>query len=115
MGLETTRYASGRLADLVSQNETDGYFACGLMAGLQRSGPTLEPLRAGMLWLDEHPNCNTPETTRSGSFGGMPVGVATGCALQRMPLDAKLDPPPSDRQVAMGGAADESVRTTVAR
>lgn len=78
MGLETTRYASGRLADLVSQNETDGYFACGLMAGLQRSGPPLEPLRVGMLWLDEHANCHTPETTRSGSFGGIPVGVATG-------------------------------------
>ena len=63
----------------------------------------LEPLRVGMLWLDAHPDFNTPETTRSGSLGGMPVAVATGRALQGMRLDAKLDPPLSDRQVVMGG------------
>ena len=66
-------------------------------------GPTREPLRIGMLWLDAHPDFNTPETTRSGSLGGMPVAVATGRALQVMRLDAKLDPPLSDRHVVMGG------------
>ena len=75
----------------------------GLVAGLQRSGPTREPIRIGMLWLDAHPDFNTPETTRSGSLGGMPVAVATGRALQVMRLDAKLDPPLSDRHVVMGG------------
>jgi arginase len=34
-----------------------------------------------MLWLDAHPDFNTPETTRSGSLGGMPVAVATGRAF----------------------------------
>jgi arginase len=75
----------------------------GLVAGLQHSGPTREPLRIGMLWLDAHPDFNTPETTRSGSLGGMPVAVATGRALQRMRLDAKLDPPLPDIHVVMGG------------
>jgi arginase len=75
----------------------------GLVAGLQRSGPTHEPIRVGMLWLDAHPDFNTPETTRSGSLGGMPVAVATGRALQRLRLDAKLDPPLADRYVVMGG------------
>ena len=75
----------------------------GLVAGLQHSGPTQEPLRIGMLWLDAHPDFNTPETTRSGSLGGMPVAVATGRALQRMRLDAGLDPPLADRHVVMGG------------
>jgi arginase len=56
-----------------------------------------------MLWLDAHPDFNTPETTRSGSLGGMPVAVATGRALQRLRLDARLDPPLSDRHVVMGG------------
>jgi arginase len=56
-----------------------------------------------MLWLDAHPDFNTPETTRSGSLGGMPVAVATGRALQVMRLDAKLDPPLADRHVVMGG------------
>jgi arginase len=56
-----------------------------------------------MLWLDAHPDFNTPETTRSGSLGGMPVAVATGRALQRMRLDAHLDPPLADSQVVMAG------------
>jgi arginase len=56
-----------------------------------------------MLWLDAHPDFNTPETTRSGSLGGMPVAVATGRALWRMRIDATLDPPLSDRNVVMGG------------
>ena len=56
-----------------------------------------------MLWLDAHPDFNTPETTRSGSLGGMPVAVATGRALWRLRLDAKLDPPLADTQVVMGG------------
>ena len=105
--------ALGHFADIVAKNERDGYFTVGLLAtcpsmpglvaGLQRSGPTREPIKIGMLWLDAHPDFNTPETTRSGSLGGMPVAVATGRALQVMRLDAKLDPPLPDRHVVMGG------------
>jgi arginase len=103
----------GHFADLVARNERDGYFTVGLLAtcpsmpglvaGLQRSGPTREPLRIGLLWLDAHPDFNTPETTRSGSLGGMPVAVATGRALRIMRLDAKLDPALPDEHVVMGG------------
>jgi arginase len=105
--------ALGHFADIVAKNERDGYFTVGLLAtcpsmpglvaGLQHSGPTRKPIKVGMLWLDAHPDFNTPETTRSGSLGGMPVAVATGRALQRMRLDARLDPPLSDRHVVMGG------------
>lgn len=105
--------ALGHFADIVARNEKEGFFTVGLLAtcpsmpglvaGLQRSGSTIEPLRIGMLWLDAHPDFNTPETTRSGSLGGMPVAVATGRALSRMRLDAGLDPPLSDRHVVMGG------------
>ena len=105
--------ALGHYSDIVAQNEREGWFTVGLYAtcpsmpgmvsGLQRSGPTLEPVRVGMLWLDAHPDFNTPETTRSGSLGGMPVAVATGRALHVMRRDAKLDPPLSDRNVIMGG------------
>jgi arginase family enzyme len=104
--------ALGHFADIVSQNERDGYFTVGLLAtcpsmpglvaGLQRSGSG-PPLRIGMLWLDAHPDINTPETTRSGSLGGMPVAVATGRALTRMRQDARLDPPLADQHVVMGG------------
>ena len=105
--------ALGHFADIVAKNERDGYFTVGLLAtcpsmpglvaGLQHSGPTQKPIKIGMLWLDAHPDFNTPETTRSGSLGGMPVAVATGRALQRMRLDAHLNPPLQDRYVVMGG------------
>lgn len=105
--------ALGHFADIVTKNEQDGYFTVGLLAtcpsmpglvaGLQHSGPKGNPLKIGMLWLDAHPDFNTPETTRSGSLGGMPVAVATGRALQRMRLDAHLNPPLRDRHIVMGG------------
>jgi len=105
--------ALGHFADTVAQNERDGYFTVGLLAtcpsmpglvaGLQHSGPTQEAIRVGLLWLDAHPDFNTPETTRSGSLGGMPVAVATGRCLTRLRLDAGLDPPLADRYVVMGG------------
>jgi arginase len=105
--------ALGHFADLVAANEREGYFTVGLLAtcpsmpglvaGLQRSGPSSKPARIGMLWLDAHPDFNTPETTRSGSLGGMPVAVATGRALPRLRAHATLDPPLADEQVVMGG------------
>jgi arginase family enzyme len=105
--------ALGHFADLVAQNERDGYLTVGLLAtcpsmpglvaGLQRPPDPGGRMRIGMLWLDAHPDFNTPETTRSGSLGGMPVAVATGRALQRLRLDAKLDPPMADQHIVMGG------------
>lgn len=112
-GWKRLGYALGHFAELVERDERDGYFTVGLLAtcpsmpglvaGLQHSGSAGTPIRIGMLWLDAHPDFNTPETTRSGSLGGMPVAVATGRALPRMRLDAHLDPPLADTQVVMGG------------
>lgn len=112
-GWKRLGFALGHFADIVTKNERDGYFTVGLLAtcpsmpglvaGLQHSGPTRKPLKIGMLWLDAHPDFNTPETTRSGSLGGMPVAVATGRALQRMRLDAHLNPPLQDRHIVMAG------------
>ncbi len=112
-GWKRLGFALGHLGRTVAQNERDGYFTVGLLgtcpsmpgvvAGLQHSGVTAEALRIGLLWLDAHPDFNTPETTRSGSLGGMPVAVATGRCLTGMRLDANLDPPLSDQYVVMGG------------
>ena len=105
-------WALGDFARIVAQNERDGYFTVGLyatcpsmpgmVAGLQHSGSDGKPLRVGMLWLDAHPDFNTPETTRSGSMGGMPVAIATGRALEILRRDATLDPPLRDEDVVMG-------------
>ena len=112
-GWKRLSMALGHFADIVAQNEREGWFTVGLEAtcpsmpglvgGLQHSGPSSETIRIGMLWLDAHPDFNTPETTRSGSLGGMPVAVATGRALARMRVEAKLDPPLADRNIVMGG------------
>ena len=112
-GWKRLGYALGNFSEIVAKNERDGFFTVGLLgtcpsmpglvAGLQHSGPTNAPLRIGMLWLDAHPDFNTPETTRSGSLGGMPVAVATGRALQRLRLDAHLDPAMPDSLIVMGG------------
>ena len=112
-GWKRLGYALGHLGRAVQANRREGYFNVGLLgtcpsmpgmvAGLQRSGPTNAPLRVAMLWLDAHPDFNTPETTRSGSLGGMPVAVATGRCLAGMRLDAGLDPPLPDELVVMGG------------
>src|SRR5262249_61058505 len=103
--------ALGHFADIVAKNERDGYFTVGLLAtcpsmpglvaGLQHSGPTPEPIKIGMLWLDAHPDFNTPETTRSGSLGGMPVAGATGRALQRLRPGARPGPPLSARHLLL--------------
>ena len=112
-GWKRLGYALGHLGRAVAANEREGYFNVGLLgtcpsmpgmvAGLQHSGPTNAPIKIGMLWLDAHPDFNTPETTRSGSLGGMPVAVATGRCLTGMRLDANLNPPLADEQVVMGG------------
>jgi len=105
-------WALGDFARIVAGNERDGFFTVGLyatcpsmpgmVAGLQHSAADGRPLRIGMLWLDAHPDFNTPETTRSGSMGGMPVAIATGRALTNLRLDATLDPPLRDNDVVMG-------------
>src|ERR1041385_6187728 len=75
-------WALGDFARIVARNERDGYFTVGLyatcpsmpgmVAGLEHSAASGRPLRVGMLWLDAHPDFNTPQTTRSGNKGGMP-------------------------------------------
>lgn len=105
--------ALGHYGKTIAQNERDGYFSVGLfascpslsgmLAGLQNSGPPQEPLRIGLLWLDAHPDYNTPETTRSGSLGGMPVAVAAGKALHGIRLDAGLNPPLAEKHIVMAG------------
>ena len=112
-GWKRLGYALGHLGQAVQTNVRGGFFnegllgTCpsmpGMVAGLQQSGPTTARLKIALLWLDAHPDFNTPETTRSGSLGGMPVAIATGRCLTGMRLDAGLDPPLPDELVVMGG------------
>ena len=69
--------------------------AVGVVAGLQRQHRDLS-----VIWLDAHGDFNTPETTRSGYLGGMPLAAA--CGLWDGGYGAGLDP----RRVVMSDARD---------
>lgn len=54
-----------------------------------------------VLWLDAHPDLNTPESSPSGGFGGMALRAITGEGADGLALDADTRVPP-DRLV-LGG------------
>jgi arginase len=104
--------ANAHLAQLVSDAvtahafplllESNCYAAIGALAGLQMSAGLPSP-RLGMIWIDAHGDCNTPDTTLSGMLSGMPVTIATGLCLGRLRRQAGLDPPIDPRDVVMVG------------
>ncbi len=109
-------YANGRLAENVMQNEADGYFtvgflatcpsAIGMLGGLQQSMTSTDPSSVSILWLDAHGDYNTPETTRSGSLGGMPLAVINGLALHQIRRDSKLAPALPSSHIVTAGLSD---------
>ena len=109
-------YANGRLADNVMQNEADGYFTVGFLAscpsslgmlgGLQQSLTSTDTSSLSILWLDAHADYNTPETTRSGSMGGMPLAIANGLALHQVRRDSKLETPLTSKHIVTAGLRD---------
>jgi len=76
--------------------ESNCYGAIGALAGLQMSAGSTSS-RLGMIWIDAHGDCNTPETTLS----GMPVAIAMGLCLERLRKQAGFDPPIFPRDVVM--------------
>jgi arginase len=80
--------------------ESNCYGALGALAGLRKSTGSEIP-RLGMVWIDAHGDCNTPETTLSGMLSGMPVAIATGLCLERLRRQAGLDPPIAANHVVM--------------
>ena len=109
-------YANGRLADNIMQNEADGYFtvaflascpsSLGVLGGLQQSLTSTDTSEVSILWLDAHADYNTPETTRSGSMGGMPLAIANGLALQQVRRDSKLEPALPSSHIVTAGLRD---------
>lgn len=70
----------------------------GILGGLQDAhGPDL---RVGLVWFDAHGDFNTPQTTLTGSLGGMPVAVCAGLAFPRWREGSHIVAPlPTDRIV----------------
>jgi arginase len=77
----------------------DHSLAMGTLAGLARAGR-----RVGVVWLDAHPDINSPDTTPSGNVHGMPFAVALG--LARAPFPDGLRDSVDGRCAALVGIRD---------
>ncbi len=62
----------------------DHSVAMGTLAGLARASR-----RPGVIWMDAHPDINSPETTPSGNVHGMPLAVALGLASSPFPASLR--------------------------
>ncbi|MCP4901906.1 MAG: hypothetical protein GY906_33495 [bacterium] len=108
--------ANAHLGEIVASQIKKGKLPVGLLAncsslmgmlgGVQHSGPTNRPLRVGLVWIDAHGDFNTPETTLSGMFGGMPVAISAGLCLNRLRTVSGLDPALPPRYITMAGVRD---------
>jgi arginase len=77
----------------------DHSVALGTLAGLAAAhGP------GGVLWIDAHPDINTPETSPSGNVHGMGLSAALGLAGEAFASDALPLPALDPRRVAIVGA-----------
>ncbi|MCX5676518.1 MAG: arginase [Planctomycetota bacterium] len=65
--------------------------------------------RLGCIWLDAHPDANTPQTSPSGNIHGMPVAVAVGHGLSRLVTVAGPKPAVSANHMALLGVRDADV------
>jgi len=58
----------------------------------------------GVIWLDAHPDLETPETTPSGFYDGQALSTLTGrCWRQITSTVPNFSPVPSDRVLVVGG------------
>jgi len=87
-----------------------GCNAClGVLAGLGA--------RLGIIWFDAHGDFNTPETTPSGFFDGMPLAVATGLCYRELwgGLSSAPPVPPAHALLVAVRDLDPGERDTIAQ
>jgi len=107
--------ASNNYGQYVADNERQGFLTVGLLSnctsllgtlsGLQHSGGE-QPRKIAMVFIDSHGDFNTPETTLSGMFGGMPVAISAGLCLRNLRLETGLDPALPTERIVLGAARD---------
>jgi arginase len=70
------------------------------------AGATRCAERLGVLWIDTHPDVNTPKTSLTGHIHGMPLAAAMGEALDTLPrashLGGKVPMVPPERIAFLG-------------
>ena len=107
--------ASGHMSEIVSSQIRWGEFSLalisnciglmGVLGGVQKSGDG-QPLRVGLIYFDGHADINTPETTRSGLMGGMPVASSIGLCFHRLRRQAGLEVPLPTKYVTYVGVRE---------
>ena len=87
----------------------DHSIAIGSVGGATHDGPV------GLLWIDAHADCNTPETSPSGNIHGMPLATLTGRGIPKLVnvgrKGAKI--PPENVALIALRAADREERVTL--
>jgi arginase len=63
------------------------------------AGAAMATERLGLIWLDTHPDLNTPATSPSGHMHGMPLATALGLDGRALP---ELDPPAGEPMLDPG-------------
>ncbi|MBL8878884.1 MAG: arginase [Phycisphaerales bacterium] len=82
----------------------DHSLAIGVLAGLSDSCA-----RLGLIWIDAHPDFNTPRSTPSGNIHGMSLAVACGLAHPSLRGIADRDPLVAKEDVVLLGCRDIDV------
>ncbi len=83
----------------------DHSIAMGTLAGLARHHRARNE-KIGLVWLDAHADCNTPETSPSGNIHGMPLAVALGLGSPELVNLAGATPMVDGSRAALVGIRD---------
>ena len=103
--------ACRRIASLVAEATRGGRIPLVLGGDHSVALGTLGGLAAangvgGVLWIDAHPDINTPETSPTGNVHGMPLAAALGLAGDAFASDAWSLPAVAAERVALIGIRD---------
>ncbi len=109
--IEVIARVSNELAGLVAGAIGEGFIpiilggdhsiAIGSIAGASKKSK-----RMGLLWLDCHPDANTPETSPSGNIHGMPVAISLGHGYSQLVNCADHSPKILPEDICIIGAKD---------
>jgi arginase len=108
---ETIKEVSEELAELVYEAMKDDFIpiilggdhsaSIGSIAGASKRADKL-----GVIWLDFHPDANTPETSPSGNIHGMPVAISLGYGYPELVNCAGFKPKILPENICIIGAKD---------
>jgi arginase len=83
----------------------DHSVACGTIAGMA-AHLRRKKQKLGLLWIDAHPDMNTPQTSTSGNVHGMPLACSIGMGPRRLTHLCGFAPKVDPARVALVGIRD---------